>query len=290
MRRVISLVAFVLATLLWVPASTAGAAPPKASTKGIASGQGAQADLAVKGSVLGSRGAERTIRVTLVNLGPGEAYAGDDTDDFNTDFVLQLRLSGAELIETSIPCEDDPFVPPTGPSSGTKRCSLTSSVPVGQSRSFEVRLRVTNTSRFGSELSAVYGCACNFGSASSDPNLKNDGTEIDLSAGAGCTVKAKSPHRPTRRGLRLTLRAPPAAGCVVKVVEARVQIGRRMYPLWVRRLRRTLAPGTTRTLDLPFGRRALSAIRVARRAGRRVIVRGKLNVDGATRRVRATIR
>lgn len=286
----ISLVAFVLATLLWVPASTADAAPPKASTKGIVFGQGAQADLAVKGSVIGSRGAERTVRVTLANLGPGEAYAGDDTDDFKTDFVFQLGLSGAELIETSIPCEDDPFAPPTGPSSGDKRCRLTSSVPVGKSRSFEVRVRVTNTRRFGSELSAVYGCECNFGSASTDPNLTNNGTEIDLSAGVGCTVKAKSPQRPTRWGLRLTLRAPPAAGCVVKMMEAHVQIGRRKYPLRVRRPKRTLAPGTTRTLDLPFGRRALSAIRVARRAGRRVIATAKLDVDGATRRARATIR
>ena len=135
------------------------------------------ADLGVTAEVIASEGAERTVRHTVTNHGPAEAYAGEESDDFEVGIWLQFQISGATLLSTSIPCEDDPYV---SGSNVDRVCGVGKSLAVGQSRSVDVRIRDDGDGRFfgGIRMNANYDQTVR--SATVDPNYDNQTSNVTL--------------------------------------------------------------------------------------------------------------
>ena len=132
----------------------------------------ANADFGVTSEVIEAVGAQRTVRLTVTNHGPAEAYAGDPYAGFNTTIFMEFTMMGATLLSTSRPCEDNPF---NEGADVDRRCSIGRSLAAGASRSVDVRVSVTDPDGYfngGVSMQASY-CDFQCRNATWDHNFNN---------------------------------------------------------------------------------------------------------------------
>lgn len=256
---------------------------------------GGTADLSVEANVIKSKGAERTVRVTLTNSGPDEAYAGDPYEGFETGYNIQFSMKGATLLGTSIPCSDSPYISTTPPDVD-RDCGIGRALAAGASRSVDVRVRVTPAGQrsgyFTGGMSVVESQgedSPGFRYASTDPDFADRGENFPWATPPGCVVRVKNPQR-ARARLQVRVVAPAGGGCTAKLKNAKLTIGKKKYVFIKKRPQRKVAAGKTWKLGLPYGAGTLSTIRNAIQKGTKVSASVEFDIDGTTRRGKARLK
>jgi hypothetical protein len=228
-------------------------------------------DLEWTGEITSSSGNQHSVRLTVTNLGPGPAL---------TDGIWgSIYLEGLEVASQPTGCERQD-------ANGANQyphlfCPVGKALAVGQTRTLDFVVRALSGTTKIDLGSRVEWSNDDF----ADPNYENNSDTLFI--GAGCKVTAKSPQKATKRGLRLTIKAPAAKGCVAAMKSAVLKIGSKKYVFIAKRPQRTLDPGERWTLNLPFGAAVLSAIRKAHNANRRVSAWADFDIDGVARRGKA---
>ena len=250
----------------------------------------AQSDLESQAEVIATAGAARTVRITVTNLGPDEAYAGDDQfpeDDFK--LYGFFSLFGADLLEAPASCENDPSL--DNPPWADRRCMPTKAIAVGASITFVIRVRVANSSAKGSGIYASWTGERAYNGeggtlereASEDPNRANDIKTLYFNEAAPCVPKAKSPQKLSSKRLVVGVSAPKEAGCKAELTKVVLRIGKTVKFRLLQPRSKTLAAGESWTQYLNLGNRVTRALQAARKRGKNVTARAAFTLDGKSK-------